>query len=49
MKQPHLGRVPKEEGLARLGYRYLAVEDYEGSTIFVHRILRGARDYLRFF
>ena len=49
---PHLGRVPKEEELARLGYRYLVVQSYlifytlEGRTIFVHRILHGARDYL---
>jgi toxin ParE1/3/4 len=54
-KHPHLGRVPKEEELARLGYRYLVVENYlifyivEGGTIFVHRILHGARDYLRLF
>ena len=52
---PHLGRIPKEEDLARLGYRYLVVENYlifytiEGETIFVHRILHGARDYLRLF
>ncbi len=49
---PHLGRVPKEEELARLHYRYLVVENYlifytiEGGTISVHRILHGARDYL---
>jgi plasmid stabilization system protein ParE len=50
-KNPHLGRVPKEGELARLHYRYLVVEDYlvfytnEGRTIYVHRILHGARDY----
>ncbi len=52
---PHLGRVPKEEELARLHYRYLVVENYlifytiEGQTIYVHRILHGARDYLTLF
>ena len=51
-RTPHLGRVPKEEELLRSGYRFLAVEDYlvfytiEGTTILVHRILHGARDYL---
>ena len=52
---PHLGRVPKEEELARLGYRYLVVENYlifyriEENAILVHRILHGARDYLGLF
>ena len=52
---PHLGRVPKEEELAHLHYRYLVVENYlvfytiEGHTIYVHRILHGARDYLSLF
>lgn len=54
-RNPHLGRVPKEDELARWGYRYLVVENYlifytiEGRTIYVHRILHGARDYLRLF
>lgn len=54
-KHPHLGRIPKEEDLARLGYRYLVIDDYlvfyiiEGEAIFLHRILHGARDYLRLF
>ncbi|HYQ86583.1 MAG TPA: type II toxin-antitoxin system RelE/ParE family toxin [Bacteroidota bacterium] len=54
-KNPHLGRVPKEAELARLHYRYLVVENYlifytvEGQTIYVHRILHGARDYLGLF
>jgi plasmid stabilization system protein ParE len=52
---PHLGRVPKEDELARLHYRYLVVENHlifytiEGQTIYVHRILHGARDYLTLF
>jgi toxin ParE1/3/4 len=55
MKHPHLGRIPKEDDLARLGYRYIVVDDYlifytvEGEAIYVHRILHGARDYLRSF
>ena len=54
-KHPHLGRIPKEEDLARLSYRYLVVDNYlifyivEANTIFVHRILHGAQDYLRLF
>jgi toxin ParE1/3/4 len=54
-KSPHLGRVPKEDELNRLHYRYLAVENYfifytiEGQTIYIHRILHGARDYLTLF
>jgi toxin ParE1/3/4 len=49
---PHLGKVPKEEELAQVGYRYLVVENYlvfyvvETGTVLVHRILHGARDYL---
>lgn len=50
---PFMGRVPTEEELARLGYRYLIVQDYlvfytiEGQTILVHRIIHGARDYIK--
>ena len=54
-KHPYMGRIPKEEDLASLGYRYLVIDRYlvfytvEESTVLVHRILHGARDYLRFF
>lgn len=54
-KHPYLGRIPKEEDLASLGYRYLVVDRYlvfytiEEATVLVHRILHGARDYLRLF
>ncbi len=54
-KNPHLGRVPKEDELTRLHYRYLVVENYlifytiERQTIYVHRMLHGARDYLVLF
>ena len=49
---PHLGKIPKDEELGRLGYRFLVVENYlifytiEERTILVHRIIHGARDYL---
>ncbi len=51
--QPFLGRIPEEEELMRIGYRVLVILDYlifytvEGQTVLVHRILHGARDYLR--
>ncbi|MEK6566563.1 MAG: type II toxin-antitoxin system RelE/ParE family toxin [Bacteroidota bacterium] len=54
-RNPGLGRVPTEQQLVRLGYRYLVIENYlvfytlEGTTIYVHRILHGARDYLSLF
>ena len=54
-QNPHLGRVPKEDELAKLHYRYLVVENYlifytvEGRSIYIHRILHGARDYLSLF
>lgn len=54
-RHPYLGRIPPEEELINLGYRYAVVENYlvlytiEGQTIYVHRILHGARDYLSLF
>ena len=54
-KHPYLGHIPKEDELASLGYRYLVVDSYlvfytvEDATVLVHRILHGARDYLRLF
>lgn len=51
-RNPRLGRSAEEEDLSRMGYRYLIVENYlvfytiEGKTIYVHRIVHGARDYL---
>lgn len=50
-KHPHLGRIPRDEDISRMGYRYLIVENYlifytmEGKIILVRRILHGARDY----
>ena len=49
---PLLGRIPKEDDLARMGYRYLVIENYlvfytiGDDTVLVHRIIHGARDYL---
>lgn len=48
---PNLGRIPREEEIRTLGYRYLIVQNYlifytiEERTIFIHRILHGARNY----
>jgi toxin ParE1/3/4 len=52
---PYLGRVPKDAALLDLGYRYLIVQNYlifyvvEERTIFAHRIVHGARDFLGLF
>ena len=48
---PDLGRIPREEEIRNLGYKYLIVQNYvifytiEEKTIFIHRILHGARNY----
>lgn len=48
---PALGKIPAEEELARLGYRYLVVDNYlvfytvSAQTVLIHRIIHGARDY----
>ncbi len=50
-ENPNLGRIPREEEMRNLGYRYLIVQNYlifytiEERTIFIHRILHGARNY----
>lgn len=50
-ENPMLGRIPRDEDIKNLGYRYLIVENYivfytiEERTIFIHRILHGARNY----
>jgi len=50
-ENPNLGRIPREEEIRKLGYRYLIVQNYlifytiEEKTIFIHRILHGARNY----
>jgi len=48
---PHLGRIPRDEEIRNLGYRYIIVQNYiifytiEVRTILIHRILHGARNY----
>jgi toxin ParE1/3/4 len=50
-ENPNLGRIPREEEIRNLGYRYLIVQNYlifytiEEKAIFIHRILHGARNY----
>ncbi len=51
-EHPHLGRLPAEEELTRLGYRYRVVDNYlifytlSSGTVLIHRIIHGARDYM---
>ena len=48
---PNPGRIPRDEEIRNLGYRYLIVQNYlifytiEDKIIFIHRILHGARDF----
>lgn len=48
---PKLGRIPRNEDIRNLGYRYLIVQNYiifystEERTIIIHRILHSARNY----
>ena len=48
---PHLGRIPRDEDIRNLGYRYIIVTNYiifytiEVRTVLIHRILHGARNY----
>jgi toxin ParE1/3/4 len=48
---PSMGRIPRDEEIRNLGYRYLIVQNYiifytiEERTIYIHRILHGARDF----
>ena len=52
-RNPRLGSRVRDENLALKGYRYLVIGPYlvfyriEGRTIWVDRILHGARDYLK--
>ena len=52
---PYLGRIPDDDKLASLGYRFLVVENYlifytvGVRTILVHRIIHGARDIPQMF
>ncbi len=53
-ENPHLGRIPRDEEIKNLGYRYLIVQNYivlytiEENTIWIHRILHSSRDYKTF-
>ncbi len=50
-ENPFIGRKPRDEEIKNLRYRYLIVQNYivfytiENKTIFIHRILHGARNY----
>ena len=50
-ENPLLGRIPRDEEIRKLRYRYLIVQNYiifytiETKTIYIHRILHSARDY----
>lgn len=50
-ENPLMGRIPRDEEIRNLRYRYLIVKNYiifytnENKTILIHRILHGARDY----
>jgi toxin ParE1/3/4 len=53
-RQPLLGRIPRDNDISRLGYRYLIIGDYlafyrvEGAVLFVYGIIHGFRDYSEF-
>ena len=46
-----LGRIPRDEEIRNLGYRYIIIQNYivfytiDEKTILVHRILHSARNY----
>ena len=48
---PLLGRIPRDEDIRSLGYRYIIVQNYiifytiEKKTIIIHRNLHSARNY----
>ncbi len=50
-ENPLLGKIPRDEEIRKLRYRYLIVQNYiifyaiENKTIYIHRILHSARDY----
>ena len=50
-ENPQLGRLPRDEDIRNLGYRYIIVQNYiifytiESKSILIHRILHGARNY----
>ena len=50
-ENPKLGRIPRDEEIRNLGYRYIIIQNYiifytiGEKTILVHRILHSARNY----
>lgn len=48
---PYLGRIPRDEDIKNMGYRYLIIQNYlvfysiEEKSILIHRIIHGARNY----
>ena len=48
---PKLGRIPRDEEIRNLGYRYIIIQNYtifytiNERTILIHRILHSARKY----
>ena len=50
-KNPKSGRIPRDEEIRNMGYRYFIVQNYiifytiKSRTIYVHRTLHGARNY----
>ena len=50
-ENPLLGRIPRDKEIRSLGYRFLIAQSYvifytiENKTIYIHRILHGARNY----
>jgi len=50
-ENPKLGRIPRDEEIRGLGYRYIIIQNYiifytiDERTILIHRILHSARNY----
>ena len=50
-ENPKLGRIPRDEEIRNLGYRYIIIQNYlifytiDERTILIHRILHSARNY----
>jgi toxin ParE1/3/4 len=50
-KHPYSGRIPADHRIAKMGYRYLVIENYpffyvvEDAEVFIHRIIHDVRDY----
>lgn len=53
-ENPLMGRIPRDEEIRKLRYRYLIVQKHiifytiENKTIYIHRILHSTRDYKSF-